>query len=104
MSAAKALQIRGLTGLTESDDTCAAPSHATHAFHASQPTHIPIEMVATVPVSKLNSEWQPDYGDEVHEVDDAGNKEATYDDGEENVTGFVEFHTEKDTSGNEMQG
>lgn len=76
-----------------------------------------------LPIESLPTKSEPDYGDEVHEVDEAGDNEATYveddsygdmkydesyftenDDGKGNVSGFAESYTEGDTSANEAQG
>lgn len=76
-----------------------------------------------LPIETLPTKSEPDYGDEVHEVEDAGDNEATYveddsygdmkydesyftenDETKGNVSGFAESYTEGDTSANEAQG
>lgn len=76
-----------------------------------------------MPLESIPTKSEPDYGDEVHEVEDAGDNEATYveddsygdmkydesyftenDETKGNVSGFAESYTEGDTSANEAQG
>lgn len=76
-----------------------------------------------MPMDSIPTKSEPDYGDEVHEVDDTGDNEATYveddsygdmkydesyftenDETKGNASGFAESYTEGDTSANEAQG
>lgn len=76
-----------------------------------------------IPMETIPTKSEPEYGDEVHEVEDAGDNEATYveddsygdmkydesyftenDDGKGNVSTFGESYNEGDTSANEAQG